>query len=269
MPSLQEYYGDYTADVVFKRGKGYMTQRQAKEERNLQKERRSLNRARLAATTAATAPVPAAPSTAPVVFKPPQADVRLPERYVPPTLPGTQPAPGAVPPWWIATAYTNPDESQQFANAVNALLPTLSPEDQRSMANYLATNYKDVFGGYANAQFAPIPTRLTRERRDYINPARAQSALGLLDRVQQTAGGTPGAGYDFLKQALDLMNKYSSGASPLTREQYTQFETAFKNLLGQQGSNLSSYSNLAQLFNLPSFSAGNLMSNAPIARLNT
>lgn len=172
------------------------------------------------------------------------------------------------PAWWIPTAYQTPDASQQFANAANALLPTLSPEDQRNIANYLATNHKDVYGSYANASFAPIPTNTEGLREQYLNPSRAQAALGLLDRVQKAAGGTPGAGYDFLRNALNLMSKYSSGG-PMTREQYAAFANAVGDMSASAGNALSSYSNLAQLFNLPSFTAGQLVSNVPLKRLFT
>lgn len=173
-----------------------------------------------------------------------------------------------APNWWNPTVYTNPNAEQQFANYANALLPSLSPEDQRNIANYLSTNFKDVYGSYANASLPAIPTDLTGLREQFLSPSRVQTALSLLDKVQQTSGGTPGAGYDFLKNALNLMNQYTTNGSPMTREQYDQFVNAVKDMTAAGGNDLKAYSNLAQLFNLPSFTAGSLVSNVPVARLN-
>jgi hypothetical protein len=182
----------------------------------------------------------------------------------PPTSP-TSP----TPPWWVNKAYANPTEEQAFANAANAILPTLSPEDQRTMANYLATNFKDVFGGYANAQFAPIPTKLTNERFQYLNPARANEALGILNRMKAATGGKGmGKGFDFLVNAVNLMNQYSvPGGGPMTREKFAQFQSAIKSMTASMGGDISAYKNLAQMFNMPNFSAGPLVSNAANSRL--
>jgi hypothetical protein len=218
-------------------------------------------RAKQAAGVSQVPPVPTVPSTTTVnlgLRSGGLTDVPSPE---------TNPAAG-VPRWWNSTIYTNPNAEQQFANAANALLPYLSPEDQRNIANYLSSNFKDVYGSYANAALPAIPTNVSGLREQYLNPTRVQDALGLLDKVQQASGGTPGAGYGFLKNALNLMNKYTTAGSPMTREQYNQFVNGVKEMTTSVGKDLSAYSNLSQLFNLPNFTAGNLVSNVPIARLN-
>lgn len=176
-----------------------------------------------------------------------------------------------APPWWVNQAYANPTEEQAFANAANAILPTLSPEDQRTMANYLAVNFKDVFGGYANAQFAPIPTKLTNERFQYLNPDRANEALGILNRMKAATGGKGmGKGFDFLVNAVNLLNRYSvPGGGPMTREKFAQFQNAIKSMTASMGGDISAYKNLAQMFNMPTFSAGPLVSNAANNKLIT
>src|SRR5688572_10924529 len=189
--SLKVYYGEYTDDVVFKKGVGYMTQKQEKEQREAEKARRMENRANLAAQSAASAMPQGTPQSSAV----PVGGIPT----VP--LPTTTHTPGdgsvTPPSWWIGQAYSNPNEQQAFANAANAILPTLSPEDQRTMASYLATNFKDVFGNYANAAFTPIPMKLSNERNEYLNPQRAQAAMSILERVKTAAGGgSTGPGYD-------------------------------------------------------------------------
>ncbi len=180
-----------------------------------------------------------------------------------------QAVPGAqTPSWWNPNVYANPNSEQSFANAANAILPTLSPEDQRTMANYLATNFKDVYGNYANATFAPIPTQLTNERSTFLSPDRANAALGMLDRLKQASGGKElGTGYEFLRNAVQLLTKYSNPGSPMTREQYAEFSNALKSMSASMGSDVSAYKNLATLFNMPTFTAGPLVSNTPNTRL--
>lgn len=241
----------------------WVTNRQARE---LHEEQLAAKRAREAAAggqSSGVAPIPTS-STAAIDTSGLGTAVPVPTPTTTPT--GTS----TVPAWWINQAYTNPNEQQSFANAANAILPTLSPEDQRNLGTYLATNFKDVFGGYSNAAFAPIPTQLTTERNDYLNPQRASTALTLLDRMRQASGANEssmGKGYEFLKNALNLMNKYSTGG-PMTREQYDQFTSAVSALTSQAGKDISAYGNLAQLFNLPSFTAGPIVSNTPNRLLN-
>lgn len=264
--SLKEYYGDYTADVIFKRGVGYMTQKQAKELKDEQVAVRDWRRENAGTSPGAAAsfsnPANSGGGAVPIPGGTPSAPTGTPTGLGGPITIGNEPS------WWIPQAYQNPNADQSFANAANAILPTLSPEDRRTMANYLATNFKDVFGGYATADMGMIPTKLGTERNEYLNPARAQTALNLLERVKTASGGAGGPGYDFLKQAVNLMNQFSNQGSPMTREQYQLFQTAFKNLSQQQGKDLSAYTSLAQMFGLPSFTAGPLVSNAPSSRLN-
>jgi hypothetical protein len=261
----------YDKDWVFVKNKGpqpggnWMTRRQARRQHEDQRQAQAGQTpvAPVPGGRSAPTPITGTPAPVPAPIAPILSDTTTQIEQMPNTN---------VPAWWINQAYANPQsEDQKFANAANAILPTLSPEDARNLGSYLATNFKDVFGGYANADFAPIPTQLTRERGDYLNPQRAQAALGLLDRMRQ-ASGVPeagmGKGYDFLKNALTLMNKYSSGG-PMTREQYDQFTSGVSALTSQAGKDISAYSNLAQLFNLPNFTAGPIVSNASNKLLNT
>lgn len=262
MPTLEQYYGN-TSDVVFVPGQGYMTQSQQQDQIDAERERRALVRqeeaARLAQTSSpdSRADLPQQPRTAPV-------PVTIPERLQQAQMPNP-----SAPSWWISNAYVNPTAEQAFANAANAILPDLSPEDQRQLGTYLATNFRDVYGGYANAPFSPIPFDLTNQRETYFDPQRARAALERLDRVQQVSGGEMGRGYDYLRQALNMLNRYSTTGQPMTREQYELFANAVRDMTSMAGSDISAYSNLAQMFNLPGFTAGQPFSNAPIPRLNT
>jgi hypothetical protein len=243
----------------------WMSKKDAKEERNDQKEAKAYNQQ----IQNPTPPTPPAPPTAPILTTPPTT--------TPPTTPPvvTPPAPPAnsgdpnPPSWWINQAIQNPQtEEQKFANMANAILPTLSPEDQRTLGMYLAQNFKDVYGGYANTNFSPAPTEMTGEwRKSFLNPERARLALTLLDKMKTASGGADmGAGYDYLKNAVNLMNQFATGGV-MTREKYQQFQNAVAAMQKNAGGNLGAYANLAQLFNLPSFSAGPLVSNEPNKKL--
>lgn len=281
----------YDKDWVFVKNKqmkgpndwqgAWMTREQAKEQKDLMMERRALAAAQNApAGGVPPVPgVPGVPTTAayglPNIASTTRSGLPSPgaPNKQPLPIPGTPPVPPtpdtATPSWWIGQAFTNPNEQQQFANIANAILPTLSPEDQRTLGNYLATNFKDVYGGYANVDFAKdTPTEMTDAiRSKFLNPQRAQMALSLLDRMKTASGAANmGGGYDFLKNAVNLINQFSQNGA-VTREKYNQFSNAVSGLVQGAGQDMSAYANLAQLFNLPNFSAGPLVSNAPSNRL--
>ncbi len=251
----------------------WMTQRQVRQAHE-QQGQDAAYRARLNSmnSNSSVPGVPAPLTTAPILTAP----ITLPEptssSSVP--IPGTtsqEPAPDTqIPNWWINQAIQNPaDPNAQFANVANALLPTLAPEDQRTLASYLAQNFKDVYGGYSNTNFGAAPTQITDAlRKQYLSPQRAQLALSLLDRMK-TASGTPdmGTGYDFLKNAVGLINQFINPNGVIGRENYNQFTNAVSNLTKNAGQGMSAYANLAQLFNLPQFSAGSLISNTPNTKL--
>ena len=251
----------------------WVTKRQRKD---MIQDKRQLHDYRQDSAAPGVATAASVPGTATIPMPTAGTSPYLPEAYLPPTgdrasrdVPSPRPDTPGAPSWWINQAITNPaTEEQSFANVANALLPSLSPEDQRTLANYLAQNNKDVFGGYATADFGAAPTEITDQiRQQYLSPQRAQSALSLLDRMKQASGvANMGAGYDYLKNAVNLINQFTT-EGVMTRERYSQFTSAVANLNKNVGEGLSSYANLSQLFNLPQFSAGPLISNAPNARL--
>ena len=261
----------------------WMTNRQARELKEQQKQDKAFRLAQ-----AGTAPVPTSAETTPTVGG--TADIPLNGgggstitggRGTPlPWTPGSGIGGGGrervqnvtTPAWWINKVYTNPTEEQAFANAANAILPTLSPEDAKSMGLYLATNFPDMFGGYANTTFGPIPSEMNSTiRNSFTSQERAGQALSLLERMKAASGKSDadmGKGYEFLKNSINLLNQFNTGKGPMTREQYAAFQTAVSNLAGQAGKDISAYGNLAQMFNLPGFTAGPIVSNAANKYLN-
>jgi hypothetical protein len=268
----------YDKDWVLRRVKGpggtsvmaWITKKQDKENRQGEKEAKAYRASLNAPATPAT---PTPPTTAPILTAPVPTTPTVPVPTTPAPQTPQEPAPQTqIPSWWINQAITNPtDPNQQFANVANALLPTLAPEDQRTLASYLATNFKDVYGKYANVNFGAAPTQMTDAiRKQYLSPQRAQMALDLLNKMKTASGAKDmGAGYQFLTNAVGLINQFLNPNGVLGRENYNQFTTAVSNLVGQAGSNkdLAAYANLAQLFNLPKFTAGPLINNTPNSKL--
>jgi hypothetical protein len=257
----------YDKDWVLKKVRGpngtssmaWVTKKQAKKMREGEKEAKAYNQA--IHNSASTPPAP--PATTPILTTPPLTPEPPPPATTPPGTPNNPGGAPNPPSWWINSAIKNPTtEEQKFANMANAILPTLSPEDQRTLGMYLAQNYKNVYGGYANVKFNEAPTEMNAEwRKSFLNPERARLATSLLERMKTAAGGGEmGAGYDYLKNAVNLMNQFASGGV-MTREKYAQFQAAVGNMQKNAGQNLGAYANLAQLFNLPSFTAGPLVSN--------
>jgi hypothetical protein len=268
----------YTGDLVLKRVKGpngtssmaWITKSQDRQRRSGDKEAKAYIaniKAQEAARLAPPPPPPTAPRLTPILTGTVTGDPKPPGPIGPPMSTAVP----TMPSWWINSAIQNPQtDDQRFANAANALLPTLSPEDQRTLATYLAQNHKEVYGGYANAKFDEAPTEMNAQiRKNFLNSDRANLAVNLLDKMRTASGGGEmGAGYDYLKNAVNLMNQFTTGGA-MTREKFQQFQAAVAALGKNAGPNIGAYANLAQLFNLPSFSAGPLVSNTPNNKLFT
>ena len=68
---------------------------------------------------------------------------------------------------------------------------------------------------------------------------------------------------------MGLINQFTNPNGVMGRENYNQFTNAVSGLVGQAGKDMSAYANLAQLFNLPKFTAGPIISNTPSSKLFT
>ena len=149
---------------------------------------------------------------------------------------------------------------------MNSLLPFLSPEDQRTISEYLYTNFPDPFSGY-NPQYTnfPVPPEVTTEMQDYYTSANyAAQVLGALANFQQAAGaagGTTGPGVQFLQQLMDVMKDFGGlTGEGQTNFQYESMLAALDPLLGQAASgDLAVYQELARMLTQPFFSQGALM----------
>lgn len=174
---------------------------------------------------------------------------------------------GNAPSWWkgfMPSDMSNPQAG--YAAMLNALLPSLSTEDQRIVAGNLARMFPDTFGSYSpegNQSFAPATQLSTEMIRQFTSKERGQGILDALTKMMQASGKTEkdmGPGYSYLRQIASAMRDFggASGESQ-TRMQYMNFLGAMDPLLGEsKGQELAAFSPIASMLATPFFSAGQL-----------
>lgn len=170
-----------------------------------------------------------------------------------------------APQWWRGKVPSSFNAKTAYAAVANAIMPYLSPEDQRTVAANLAMNFQGQFGGYnpqTGVQFSKPPGEMTSAIRGTFSSAeRAQGILSSLEKMQKTSKAKPGAGMKFLQQVATIMRDYGGkGGDFQTRRQQMQMMAALDPLV--QGANQGStapYVNLANMMAKPYFTAGNVI----------
>jgi hypothetical protein len=173
-----------------------------------------------------------------------------------------------APAWWKGRTPSALDPNSEYAMLVNALIPYMSPEDQRMAGSNLAQLFPDAFGGYNLEVTPPPPTAAVyqpapKTQRAYFDQSRAIGALGTLDKVRTIMGKEPkdlGPGYQYLRNIATAHRNYGGTIpTPQTRAQYQQLMGMLDPLLGQaKNENLAAYGPIAQAFALPFTSSGPL-----------
>lgn len=216
------------------------------------------------------------PGTPPKVAPPPQG----PEGYMPPGTPPPVTAPPGVvgdggllfrygpdyqPPEWWQEKY---DVKNPYASLTNALLPFLAPDDQNSVRNYLATSYKDIYGGYGKVPIPGVdlstPDAISKLRSKFYSADRAGAAKMAIDNMLKVTGIKPadmGAGYEFLNRVIASLEKYGGSGGAMSRAQYASFANDINNLLktAEGDSDLANYIPLARMLAQPTVGGKNLM----------
>lgn len=146
------------------------------------------------------------------------------------------------------------------AGAIRALLPYMSPEDARALSSFYNLPPR-------GAATAPIPVGgvPTAVQRYYLSQGRATSAMNAVRamgaRLEPGQRGSPGM--TFLTRAISLLGQYggANAANGMTRQQFTEFNTAVDNLfdLAKGQANVAPFARLASTFLRPSFSAAPLV----------
>lgn len=99
-----------------------------------------------------------------------------------------------APPWWRGLVPSRFSPEAEYATLINALIPSLSTEDQRTAAQELSRLFPEAFGGYSPEvqEFQP-PGQITTGMRDRFTSAmRAYDTLNRLTQAAKAAGRTPG-----------------------------------------------------------------------------
>lgn len=179
-----------------------------------------------------------------------------------------------APSWWSGfipnSTILASDPNTGYAALMNSLIPSLSPEDQRSVASNLAQMFPTVFSDYNptnwSAKDHPIPTTMSEDlAAQYTGADRGQNTLQSMTDLMQKMGMTPdemGPGYTYLQQVAKVLQDFGgTPGSPQTREQYVQMMAALDPLLAQSSGSastnaLGAYGPIAKMLAQPFFSAG-------------
>lgn len=169
------------------------------------------------------------------------------------------------PTWFIDKKVSNP-----YGSVANAILPYLSPENQRSLGTELGRTNKD-FESYGNAQFSPAPSSIgAQTRRQYLSSDRATQALAAVERMRTLSGKSEkqmGKGYTYLVDVIKTLQRLGGmSGSGMSRANYQELYTAVQNFTENTKLDTASapYAQLANYFVSPTFSAGPLVNNRKI-----
>ena len=193
-----------------------------------------------------------------------------------------------APDWWKGYTPDQVTPMSSYAAAVNAMIPFLSPEDQRTVASSLSRLYPDAFGGYdPQSQGFPVPPTLTGEdRTKYLSASRGMGAEYALDLLGRAMGDKDlGEGYEFLSDLANALSNFGAEGDygvtggtwgdgnyygfpdmdelrdgGMTRLGHRQMMSAIDPLLAEtQGEQLGAYAAIARMLSMPFFSGGTLM----------
>lgn len=173
-----------------------------------------------------------------------------------------------APEWWRGLLPNQFNAQSTYAALYNAMIPFLSPEDQRTVAQHLGGLYskRPMWQTYnpETTDFAKPPVELTPEMMEqFTSSDRAKKALQTLDKVASISGKKKGfgAGYTFLRQLLKTMQDFGGGAvgagNRQSRVQYQQMQSALDPLLASMKN--TEFAGLAQQLTAPFFTAGRVV----------
>lgn len=171
--------------------------------------------------------------------------------------------PGA-PSWWRGLVPSRATEESSYIALVNAVLPFMSPEDQRSIVGNLATQ-EGIGEFYGGNVFAPPPGELTTQmRQQFTSAERARQALASIERMRAASKIERkefGPGYQYLRNVISTMRDFGGAAGDMqSRQKRMQFLAALDPLLNQaRAGALGAYGAAASALGQPFFSARNLV----------
>lgn len=174
------------------------------------------------------------------------------------------------PEWWKGLSAGN-SEDQQFASILNAMIPSMSPEDQRTAASTLARMFPEFesYNSLTNQGMTPpVPGEVTdATTQQYETTQRAQSILEAITRMGAAGGIKTGTSSEvspavaWLQQIADLGQDFgiSNTTDMMTPTQLQALMAALDPLLAEAkgtGSKVAPYAEIARMLTDPFYSAG-------------
>ena len=168
-----------------------------------------------------------------------------------------------APSWWKALVPSEVNENTEYIMSLNAMIPFLSPEDQRRSAELVYQYVPEYFGHLGPGQFdVEVPPVLNTSVIDqFTNRARGAEALRVLEELREETGVTQqdfGPGYQYLRNVVSLNEDYGGqdAETRRTRQQQAELLNAVSNLTNTTGN--TPFSALAAMFTSPGFTAGSI-----------
>ena len=147
---------------------------------------------------------------------------------------------------------STPTATFDYTTIVKTLLPFLSPEDAQALETAYSLPHTD----------RQAATEITGSLRNYyLGKQRATDALTALENARSAAGNPDmGTGYNYLKNAIGLVNTYGASAEDqgMSRSAYNEYYSKLNALYGTSDTTVAPYESLAKLFTSPTLAAGPL-----------
>jgi hypothetical protein len=179
------------------------------------------------------------------------------------------------PTWWKALKPSTMEPGTEYLASLNMMIPFLSPEDQKVVANTLYQQDAKNFGHLApdkigDVKYTATPNQFGEygiaqaDQTKFTSADRSQNALTALTKLAEATGKTAadlGPGFRYLQSLLSATKQYGgAGGEPQSRRQALEMLGAVDPILAQtQTGDLSAYGPLARMLANPFFSAGQLM----------
>lgn len=171
-----------------------------------------------------------------------------------------------APNWW--SGWVPGEAGQEKFGLTNALIPVMSPEDQRTNAAWLSQQNPTAFGSYANVAYPPPPSQITPEMREqYTTRDRIRLFSNTLDKYVSASGKQEaelGDSFRFFRQIANVLEAFSGGpvgvGAPQTEAQRSGMQAALSPYASQvqAGGSMEQYANQYRGLTNPFFTAGQI-----------
>lgn len=198
-----------------------------------------------------------------------------------------------APDWWRGYVSTEQNPELEYASIMNAMIPYLSPEDQRTVAINLYSMYPEWFSGYnpevwgaaptyedwlnpetglieqrevpktLNPEATPrkeVPTLLMQEYTSTKAAEQEQKALEAMASAMGLDAESLGPGYRYIRQVAQALKDFGApstpemGWTPTMKQQYLANIDPLMAAASGSGSALAAFAPLAKMMTQPFFS---------------